>query len=72
MVISEFAEPFAERATVLGSKVMAAPGAEAEADRPTLPEKEVSDVKVTVRFAEEPRGIFKEEDETERENPGVP
>jgi len=33
----------------------------AEADRPTLPEKEVSDVRVTVRFADEPRGIFNEE-----------
>ena len=51
---------------------MATPVADAEADGPTLPEKEVSDVRVTVRFAEEPRGIFNEEDETESENPGDP
>jgi hypothetical protein len=72
MVISEYAERFADRATLLGLKVMAAPGADADADKATLPENELSEVSVTVRFAEEPLGIFKDEDEVERENPGVP
>jgi len=72
MVIVEMAERFDERATVLGLKTMTAPDADGDADKATLPERELSEVRVTVRFAEEPRRIFKDEDETEREKPGDP
>ncbi len=72
MAISEFAKRFADRATLLGLKVMAAPGADADADKATLPENEVSEVSVTVRFADDPLDVFKEDGEMERENPGVP